>query len=81
MLQIFRSCPRTPKSGKKVFGSIERGLDKMKNMLTPRGKCGVPGDYKGPSVAKVSDIEKFCLLIQESNQGMIFSDTSINYSF
>ena len=23
-------------SSKKVFGSIERGLDKMKNMLTPR---------------------------------------------
>jgi len=26
----------TPKSSKKVFGSFERGLDKMKNMLTPR---------------------------------------------
>ena len=23
-------------SSKKVFGSLERGLDKMKNMLTPR---------------------------------------------
>ena len=30
------SGPVTPKSSKKVFGSIERGLDKMKNMLTPR---------------------------------------------
>jgi len=28
--------PRTPISGRKVFGSIEKGLDKMKNMLTPR---------------------------------------------
>ncbi len=29
---------RTPNkaSSKKVFGSLERGLDKMKNMLTPR---------------------------------------------
>jgi hypothetical protein len=32
---------RTPNKGggtssKKVFGSLERGLDKMKNMLTPR---------------------------------------------
>ena len=32
-------APVTPKgagSSKKVFGSLERGLDKMKNMLTPR---------------------------------------------
>lgn len=28
----FKECS----SGKKVFGSIERGLDKMKNILTPR---------------------------------------------
>lgn len=27
---------RTPKSSRKVFGSIEKSLDKMRNMLTPR---------------------------------------------
>jgi maternal embryonic leucine zipper kinase len=31
--------PVTPKSSKKVFGSIESGLNKMKNMLTPRKRA------------------------------------------
>ncbi|KAG7158333.1 Maternal embryonic leucine zipper kinase-like [Homarus americanus] len=29
---------RTPRSSRKVFGSIEKRLDKMRNMLTPRRK-------------------------------------------
>ncbi|XP_023220940.1 maternal embryonic leucine zipper kinase-like isoform X1 [Centruroides sculpturatus] len=36
------SMPSTPKesSARKVFGSIEKGLDKMKTMLTPRKRLG-----------------------------------------
>ncbi|KAF0298863.1 Maternal embryonic leucine zipper kinase [Amphibalanus amphitrite] len=38
------AVPRTPISGRKVFGSIEKGLDKMKNMLTPRKRTQMAGD-------------------------------------
>ncbi|XP_037083882.1 maternal embryonic leucine zipper kinase-like [Pollicipes pollicipes] len=36
--------PRTPLSGRRVFGSIEKGLDKMKNMLTPRKRAATTAD-------------------------------------
>ena len=36
-LDIRPGAPLTPsKNSSGVFGSLERGLDKMKNMLTPR---------------------------------------------
>lgn len=41
--------PRTPLSGRKVFGSIEKGLDRMRNMLTPR-KRGLARSDDGPAV-------------------------------
>lgn len=35
-------------SAKKVFGSIEKGLDRMKNLLTPKKRlyCGLDGPRK-----------------------------------
>jgi len=45
------------KSGKKVFGSLERGLDKMKNMLTPRKRlnsCDGPVTVTGKGLCNVS---------------------------
>jgi len=47
----------TPKSSKKVFGSIERGLDKMKNMLTPRKRVSSsdgPQMVSGKALCNVS---------------------------
>ena len=41
------SSNRTPLSSRKVFGSIEKHLDKMKNMLTPRKKLHTD---TGPSI-------------------------------
>eukprot|EP00092_Neocalanus_flemingeri_P022013 GFUD01023872.1.p1 GENE.GFUD01023872.1~~GFUD01023872.1.p1 ORF type:complete len:648 (+),score=230.42 GFUD01023872.1:32-1975(+) len=50
--------PTTPsKSSKKVFGSLERGLDKMKNMLTPRKRlnsCDGPVTVTGKGLCNVS---------------------------
>ena len=45
------------KSSKKVFGSIERGLDKMKNMLTPRKRLNSsegPVTVSGKGLCNVS---------------------------
>ena len=45
------------KSSKKVFGSIEKGLDKMKNMLTPRKRlnsCDGPVTVTGKGLCNVS---------------------------
>jgi len=45
------------KSSKKVFGSIERGLDKMKNILTPRKRlnsCEGPVTVTGKGLCNVS---------------------------
>jgi len=53
-----RGQQTTPsKSGKKVFGSLERGLDKMKNMLTPRKRlnsCDGPVTVTGKGLCNVS---------------------------
>ena len=35
----------TPKSSRKVFGSIEKSLDKVKNMLTPRRRPNYQINY------------------------------------
>lgn len=40
---------RTPRSSRKVLGSIEKQLDKMRSMLTPRRKLQVD---PGPSVVQ-----------------------------
>ncbi|XP_068219010.1 maternal embryonic leucine zipper kinase-like [Palaemon carinicauda] len=40
---------RTPRSSRKVFGSIEKSLDKMRNMLTPRRRLA---SNQGPSVVE-----------------------------
>ncbi|XP_066974085.1 maternal embryonic leucine zipper kinase-like [Macrobrachium rosenbergii] len=40
---------RTPRSSRKMFGSIEKSLDKMRNMLTPRRRLG---SNQGPSVVE-----------------------------
>ena len=41
-----RTPDRTPRSSRKVFGSIEKSLDKMRNMLTPRRRLN---SDQGPS--------------------------------
>lgn len=40
---------RTPRSSRKVFGSIEKSLDKMRNMLTPRRKLNTDS---GPCIVE-----------------------------
>ncbi|XP_050724800.1 maternal embryonic leucine zipper kinase-like [Eriocheir sinensis] len=47
------SSNRTPLSSRKVFGSIEKRLDKMKNMLTPRKKLNVD---TGPAVVESKNL-------------------------
>ncbi|KAK3884528.1 hypothetical protein Pcinc_011201 [Petrolisthes cinctipes] len=44
---------RTPRSSRKVLGSIEKQLDKMRNMLTPRRKLQVD---PGPSVVQSKNL-------------------------
>jgi maternal embryonic leucine zipper kinase len=48
---------KNPVSSRKVFGSIERGLDKMKNMLTPRKRASSvdgPATVSGRALCNVS---------------------------
>ncbi|KAK8380675.1 hypothetical protein O3P69_007948 [Scylla paramamosain] len=47
------SSNRTPLSSRKVFGSIEKHLDKMKNMLTPRKKLHPDS---GPSIVESKNL-------------------------
>ncbi|XP_076041432.1 maternal embryonic leucine zipper kinase-like isoform X2 [Oratosquilla oratoria] len=42
-----RTPDRTPRSSRKVFGSIEKSIDKMRNMLTPRKRLA---SDQGPSI-------------------------------
>ncbi|XP_054706769.1 maternal embryonic leucine zipper kinase-like [Uloborus diversus] len=46
-------------SAKKVFGSIEKGLDRVKNLLTPKKRmygCGIEGPKKVKNLCNVSAI-------------------------
>ncbi|XP_045600655.1 maternal embryonic leucine zipper kinase [Procambarus clarkii] len=44
---------RTPRSSRKVFGSIEKRLDKMRNMLTPRRKLNADS---GPCIVESKNL-------------------------
>ena len=43
---------RTPTTKRSVFGSIERGVDRLKNMLTPKKRA--PSHHDGPRKVKVA---------------------------
>ncbi|XP_037805207.1 maternal embryonic leucine zipper kinase-like [Penaeus monodon] len=48
-----RTPDRTPRSSRKVFGSIEKSLDKMRNMLTPRRRIN---SDQGPATVESKNL-------------------------
>lgn len=51
--EVFGRTPGTPRSSRKVFGSIEKSLDKMRNMLTPRRRLN---SDTGPAVVESKNL-------------------------